>query len=489
MLKVFRTKGVARKVLWVVLGIIIISFGFGFGMSQFSGSDQTKSSAGKIFGKNVTFTDFQAYARAARIQAILMTGNEYEKMLPLIDMENETWTRIMLVKEAERRGVKASNNEVVSFIRTMPAFQRDGQFDKKLYNNILNHVFRSSARDFEESIRDQIRITKLLQSSVGKTVISDEDVRREYERRNRKIKAGYVVIDPAQFNKTVKISDEEVKNYFNEHRGDFLVPETIKLQYVTIPVSEKAKDDDLAKAEAAAQQVYQQALTGSLQAAAKTQKLSVVETGFVSLDNPDLSLGWPLEFWQQALEDKSGAVLSPVKTSKGYVIARVSDRKVAYIPEFAKAKDDVKARLLADRTSTIAKDKAETLHQTIATRIAAKTTPAVAAQGLGLTVKETPYFSAGEYLPEIGISEDFQSAAMSLNQSNLLGPVVMTSRGPVILWWESEESLDEKKYEQEKEEFAQTYRREETNRAINSVIQEIRQRAKLESHLNRTAAK
>ncbi|MBF0619088.1 MAG: SurA N-terminal domain-containing protein, partial [Candidatus Omnitrophica bacterium] len=58
MLKVFRHKGVAKKVLWVVSTIIIISFAFGFSMSRYSSASKFNRTAGKLFGQNISAKDF-----------------------------------------------------------------------------------------------------------------------------------------------------------------------------------------------------------------------------------------------------------------------------------------------------------------------------------------------------------------------------------------------------------------------------------------------
>ena len=114
MLKIFRKKGVARKVLWGVAVVIIISFGFGLGMSQFGGGVTLDTAAGKVFGQKVSVKDFQNYMTDTRDQAMLMHGENYRKFLPFIDMESETWTRIILLKEAERLAIKVADPEVIA---------------------------------------------------------------------------------------------------------------------------------------------------------------------------------------------------------------------------------------------------------------------------------------------------------------------------------------------------------------------------------------
>jgi hypothetical protein len=91
----------------------------------------------------------------------------------------------------------------------------------------------------------------------------------------------------------------------------------------------------------------------------------------------------------------------------------------------------------------------------------------------------------GEYLPEIGISEDFSTAALALNDKDLLSNVVQTAKGPAVLWWGASQPFDDKKFEEDKQDFAKSLYQYEQSKAINEIVTEIRGRAKLESYLDK----
>ena len=132
MLKVFRQKGVAKKVLWVVAGIIIISFGFGFGISRYGSAFNLSQTAGKVYGSAVSLKEYHRNYENARDQAVMMHGANVDKILATMDMDNETWTRIILLRAAEKLHIQATDMEVVQFVETIPFFQRDNEFDKRL---------------------------------------------------------------------------------------------------------------------------------------------------------------------------------------------------------------------------------------------------------------------------------------------------------------------------------------------------------------------
>jgi peptidyl-prolyl cis-trans isomerase D len=415
-----------------------------------------------------------------------MHGENFRKIQHLIDMDNETWTRIILIKEAERRRIKVTDPEVIAFIQTMPFFARDGAFDQGLYENVLQYVFQRSARDFEEGIRDQIRIMKMFRSEPEDLLITEESVRKEYERRNKKTQVSYLLIDPQGFAKDVPVSEADIKSYYDEHRAEFLTPDSVNVSYLTVEIPEKATEADKAKAMDKAREIAKKITPDAdFAAVAKESGLTVRETGLISMEDSTTKLGWPLELLQKVFAAKAGEVLAPSATSQGVIIARIADLKPAYIPELDKIKEAVQQRIREDKAGGLAQTKAEEIQKELATRLTANATFESAAAGLGQVVKKTPFFMLGEYIPEIGISEDLGSAALELDKDKRLSKVITTPKGPAILYWEANEPIDEKKFAEAKEDFTKTLNDEARVAAMNKVIREVKERAQLESYLDK----
>ncbi|MCA9401570.1 MAG: SurA N-terminal domain-containing protein, partial [Candidatus Omnitrophica bacterium] len=152
MLKFLREKGVMKKILWVTAIVIILSFGFLGTASYWAGSRESKY-AGKVFGKKVSLSEFQENYDQVRLQALIRYGDQFDQVKDNIDFISETWDRIILMREAQKRRIQVTDEEVVEYIQNYPFFQKNGQFDTLLYNDILRYVFKQQPRQFEESIR------------------------------------------------------------------------------------------------------------------------------------------------------------------------------------------------------------------------------------------------------------------------------------------------------------------------------------------------
>jgi peptidyl-prolyl cis-trans isomerase D len=489
MLKVFRHKGVAKKVLWAVSGIIIISFGFGFGMSRYGNSFNVNQAAGKIYGKTISLKEYHRNYKNTHDQAIMTQGADAEKMLSLMDMDNETWTRILLLKAAEERGITASDMEVIQFVSTIGFFQRDGAFDKRLYANIINNVFKRDPREFEEGLRDQIKIMKLFAPQLKAINFTDEAIRKEYEHRNQKVQVSYALVTPEIFTAGITVDEKEMTAYFDTHREEFLQPEATRVTIVTLPVGANAADSERYKIADQADQLYEKLNTGGdLATTAKEFNATVKDTGFFNMRAPSPEL-LSLELLQQVFGGKNGDIFGPVESAQGYQIVKIIDKRPAVAPEFSAIKDMLKDTVIKDKATTIAIEKAAQFQKTIAEKIKAGADFTASAKGLGLESRQTPFFGMGEYIPEIGLSDDFITAAFKLGKDNRLSDTVITPRGPAILYWTATQPVDDKKFEEMKKDFTSSLFAEERVRVMNDVIRSVRKQAKPENYLAEIKAK
>jgi peptidyl-prolyl cis-trans isomerase D len=392
-----------------------------------------------------------------------------------------------LIKEATQRKISAHDPEVIAFIQGIPLFQRDGEFDRSLYNNVVKHAFNRDPRAFEEGIRGQVKIMKMFRAETMGLNIPDEMMRKEYARRNQKIQVNYVLIDPKDFSDKVELNENEIQEYYNSHREDFLEPDSMNVQFATFPLAKDLTPEEKKAIHEKASVLYKTAAAApDFTVAAKAAGAQVNETGLISAEQPDFSMKWPLEVLQKIVTAKAGAILEPVETADSIQVLKIAEKKPAFIPEFNKAKDAVKAKIIDEKTLALAKEKAIETQKTIAVKTGSGVAFASAALELSLNAKKTPFFGLGDYIPEIGISDDFTTAAFTLNKEKPLSDTVLTTRGPVILAFEAIQPIDEKKFEEMKKEFSNSLLEEKRVETMNRVIKEIKEKAKLETYLDKT---
>ena len=105
----------------------------------------------------------------------------------------------VLVIEAAKRGLRASDNDVNDFLH-------QGQFGTFLYPNgqyigddrfgeLVERQFGFTVADFKQELKKDLSIKKLQDKITAGVAVSDEEVRTAYRKKNAKIKFDYAVID------------------------------------------------------------------------------------------------------------------------------------------------------------------------------------------------------------------------------------------------------------------------------------------------------
>ena len=116
------------------------------------------------------------------------------------------------------------------------------------------------------------------------------------------------------------------------------------------------------------------------------------------------------------------------------------------MPDYEEAKERARTAVIELKAKAIAKEKAGSYKQAVLGELEKsklKDFPK-AAKDLGLDIVQTPVFNRGQYLPQIGLSKDFQEAAFALNEENNISDVVETEKGYCILHLDSYIPVEER---------------------------------------------
>ena len=485
MLKVIRKEGTIKKIMWVLAVIIILSFGV-FGTASYYDFNQKSGYAGKIFGKKISVRDFEKNYLNSRDRQILLYGDNFKKVSQFINIESETWDHMILLHEAKRKKLSATDQEVIDFIQQLSFFKRDGNFDKILYNDILRYVFKRSPRDFEEGVRNSLIVKKLFDQEIASLNIDEEEIRRKYNEQNEKIQASFIFISPEKYKNEVSVTEDELKTYFESSTVEFTLPPSINLDYISLFVPQNATDEQKNTIAEQANAIYNEITTSSdFNEIAQKNNLTAQESGFFSMDQPFLSLGLSYLDLQNIFSQDTGSVNGPLETPKGYHILRVKEKRDAYTPEFKEAKDKIRARITDIKASKVAEEKAKAFALTIKESYSSQPDFKTIVEKLGFEVEQTPLFNRGQYLPVIGLSNEFQEEAFRLNADRKISDVVQTAKGFCILHFDQKEPVNEEQFEKDKTTFASTLMNEKMNSILTDFISQLRNKANLESYLTK----
>ena len=437
-----------------------------------SGADAASGETiARIEGRDITASEFRRTYQA-QLQAYRNAyGSQMnEQLLKQLGVEQQILQQMLderaALAEANRLGIKVSDEEVRKRILVIPAFQENGAFiGEQRYQQLLRMQRPPmTPAEFEESVRRQLTIGKLRSSLTEWLTISDKELEQEYRRRNDKVKLAVVTFTADSFRAQASATDAEIATHFESHKDEFKIPEKRKIRYllididalrakVVVPAAEveraynnsidqystpeqvrashillktEGKDETVVKAKA--EDVLKQAQAGADfgELAKKYSEDEANAKNGGDLDYFGRGRMVP-EFDQVAFTLEPSKISDLVKTQYGYHIIKVTDKKAATTRPLAEVRQQLQEQLSYERAQTQAADLAQSLEKDV-------TKPADldrVAKEKSLAVQESGFFARDEPIVGLGPAPEASSRAFEMKQGEVAGPV-RVSRGFVF---------------------------------------------------------
>jgi peptidyl-prolyl cis-trans isomerase D len=298
----------------------------------------------------------------------------------------------ILLTEAARLGITASNDDVRKFLHTgmmgEAIFPNGKYIGDAAYTNLINTRANMSVPDFEDGLRKQIivdRLQKLITASVS---VGDQEVRDTYRKGNTKIKFDYAVINGDDLRKTINPSDAElqqffdknkaryanavpeqrtityfaftpsqlpggipqpsqqdIQSYYNQHQSEYQVPQQARSRHILVKVDPNADAKTDAAAKAKAEDIARQLRNGG-----NWNDLAKKNSDDPGSKETGGELGFAQsgrmvpEFDKAIFNNKIGDI-AIVKSQFGYHVVQVEERQVAHTQSLGEVTDTIKATL------------------------------------------------------------------------------------------------------------------------------------------------
>ncbi len=478
MLKLLRKKKVAKRIFYILAIIIIPAFVI-WGSASVLNKDKTPSYAGIIFGKKVSFDEFRDALFGWRIAMQLQFGDKAREVMNSFFKPSEAaWDRLILLHEVKARHIKIKDDEVVKMIANFPFLQKDGRFDPQSYNLFLRYSISVQPHVFEEKLRQNIAMARVFQDVTKNITITEDEIRKDYEKQNIQTKVKYVLFNTAGYKSSITVTEEELKTYYENNKNLFRVPPQINAIYAAVELKEDTSESEKEESLEKMKKFAAKCKSKGIEAAAKDEGLKLQETGFFGLEDPIPAIGWMPQVSGDLFNLNTGAFSSVMKLERGIYLFKVKERRDAHLEAFNDIKEKVKDKYLGQKSKEIAKSKADEFLKSVQT---GSTSFEKAAEAAKLEVKETPLFTQEGYIPEIGMGKDFMEA-FSLAKDQVLSHPIELGQGFYVIKSMETTKIDEDKYKKEKEEFSKTALDQKKNKAFNEFFQDLKKKAGLIDH-------
>ena len=427
-----------------------------------AGADPALSTevAATVAGYDITGAEVY---RLKQAYSNMLQGRSY----PASSVVNSLISSRIARAEADRLGLIASDKEVADAIRERFTPQDGTAFDKKLYEeNAIQQA--GSVKAFEQQIRDDVSAAKLQAFITSGVIVSEEEVLKDFQKKNTKFDVSYVTVNGAQLAQTITPTDQELQDYFEKNKSAYYISvpqKKIKYIFVSTPkIGEKLpiSDADLrseydnlpedkkkagvqgqeivlriakpefdgqvfAKAEELVKRLRSGGDTVSKEAFAEIAKgqsenaISAVKGG--ELPGPvKENTNNPTDPYQRLLKMKPGEITDPISYQGRYFILRRGED----VPKsFEDAKKELEVSLRNRRAYAAAAELAEKVAKTLKeNKDIAKTVQQYAAEANldpAKMTRETAYIKPGDNVENVGISPQFEQGIEPLENAGDVG--------------------------------------------------------------------
>ena len=457
--------------MWILLASFLL---WGGSSAIFSSRSKNASYAGTVFGKKVGWKEYDQNYNAVLNQAKLMYGEKFAQIQQFINIDQEAWMRIILMREAVKKHISVSDDEVIRAICNMQIFQdSSGKFVPEIYGRVMSYFLKVQPREFEEELKGSLAITKLKDIVIKNITISDAELKQAYKEKNEKINADYVLLNTNDFKQQASVSDEKIKQYYDSHSAEFRTPAKVNIEYLFFEYSKYKTEDDAENAASDVAYEIGRQKQPNLDLAAKKFNLTVKETGFFAMGDAMPGIEQANLVAQEAFKLEPGRISSPIKTDAGRYIIKLKDKKEPNPQTLDEARQKIKDMLIMEGAKALVEKKANEFFADIKQKLSAGWTFKKACAKLSMKVTSTGAFTKSGSIPSIGKSDDFARAAFSAEPGKLAG-TAKTDQGTAIIFVVKKESIDEKKFAAEKDTFKKSALQEKQTKYFEDWFTKLR---------------
>ena len=232
-------KLIRNKWIWGVFAIIVGgAFAFDFLVDDLLRDDKgdrgDASSVGTLGGENVPASLFRDITEELR-----GFGQNRDWRRKSSEVNREAWEICAMLEAARRNGLEATDAEVAKAIRSDRSFQKNGQFSFALYQGLLRENSLTPER-FEQFLKRRLTMSKIAESGAGSAVwASPMEVEQAVNDMTDSftVKVARFAEDKKEAD-AVKLDDEGLKKWYDEHAKSLELPERIKLRMVAFDATD-----------------------------------------------------------------------------------------------------------------------------------------------------------------------------------------------------------------------------------------------------------
>ena len=231
-------------VAWFIVGLISIPFALWGVNSYLTGPSDVL--VAEVNGEPIQQVEYQKALQQYRDRMRNMMGENFDPAMfeGLAVKQNVIDGLIeqkLLILAGQDLGQRVTDQTLFNIIKSTAAFQSNGQFDNDVYSMTLARVGLSPAQ-YESQLRVDILTQELAENTQRSVIVSDYDLNTVLRLDNQTREIAYGVVSAQEQVKQIVVTDEAVRNYYDEHLANYMAPEQMVVDYVELSVADLSKN-------------------------------------------------------------------------------------------------------------------------------------------------------------------------------------------------------------------------------------------------------
>src|SRR5436309_2389503 len=230
-----------RKALQIGLLVVIAAFVaslFVFGATGSRGGGDPRDTVATVNGEVIPIERYQrrykSYMEAyAQIYRDRFSPEMAERLGLPQQVVGDLVQEALIVQRAGAEGLVITDEELNARIHAIPAFQENGRFSLKRYQEILK-LRGFSAAGFEGEIRRELTRAKVENAVRSGVKVSETELEQAFRLRREEVRVAWALIELPSIVAATGATDEEIAAYLAQHPDEFRQPDRRRVQYVTI---------------------------------------------------------------------------------------------------------------------------------------------------------------------------------------------------------------------------------------------------------------
>ncbi|MBK8524356.1 MAG: SurA N-terminal domain-containing protein [Betaproteobacteria bacterium] len=226
-----------KRIVQGFLFLIAISFTL-FGVDSYVRGTGAGTDVATVGDGKITQQQFQQSLRGQMDRARQQMGPSFKQELfdtpeMRLAVVNSLVDQRLLLLEAYKGRLGASNDMLVDIISNMPSLKENGQFSQSRYEAAVR-AQGMSTEPFEAQLRQALTMQQLVGAVADTGIVSATSTAMMLRIQSEERQVAEIRYAPEQFASEVKLADDAARRFYDENQKLFQTPELVRAEFVVL---------------------------------------------------------------------------------------------------------------------------------------------------------------------------------------------------------------------------------------------------------------